>query len=406
MSKHADQFDYHYYYSDDPVDEFNRPSKRKLTGVIAFLILLAGGTNLVQTTLAANISLNSGSTVEFGQGITSTTACSGATNLTLTPNASFTNASSGGNFYFSSVKVSGIPADCNGNDFTINAYGNSSNTPLALFNSTSSNVVVYSNSGTFEAGAGGTGFSVLSGSGTFTVTFDSPVAVSSTVFKLSIQSGPHALIQNAGATWTSRTPATGNNWMGVTYGNGTFVAVSYSGTGNRVMTSPDGINWTSQASAADNSWYSVTFGNGTFVAISYTGTGNRVMTSPDGVTWTSRTSASDNNWYGLTYGNGLFVAVASSGTGNRVMTSPDGITWTSRTSAADNNWRSVVYGNGVFVAVAQTGTGNRVMTSPDGISWTSRTSAADNQWWGITYGNGTFVAVSINGTGNRVMTSN
>jgi tetrahydromethanopterin S-methyltransferase subunit F len=208
-----------------------------------------------------------------------------------------------------------------------------------------------------------------------------------------------------GITWTSRTSAADNAWYGVTYGNGLFVAVSTTGTGNRVMTSPDGITWTSRTSAADNSWWSVTYGNGLFVAVAVSGTGNRVMTSPDGITWTSRTSAADNSWWSVTYGNGLFVAVSSTGTGNRVMTSPDGITWTARTSAADNDWRSVTYGNGLFVAVSSTGTGNRVMTSPDGITWTARTSAADNSWWSITYGNGLFVAVSITGTNNRVMTS-
>ena len=45
------------------------------------------------------------------------------------------------------------------------------------------------------------------------------------------------------------------------------------------MTSPDGITWTIRTSAADNEWLSVTYGNGLFVAVSWTGTGNRVMTS-------------------------------------------------------------------------------------------------------------------------------
>ena len=47
-----------------------------------------------------------------------------------------------------------------------------------------------------------------------------------------------------GDTWT---PAADNNWDSVTFGNGLFVAVSYYGTGDRVMTSPDGITWTSRA---------------------------------------------------------------------------------------------------------------------------------------------------------------
>jgi hypothetical protein len=121
-----------------------------------------------------------------------------------------------------------------------------------------------------------------------------------------------------------------------------------------------GVNWTARTSSADNSWRSVTYGNGLFVAVANTGTGNRVMTSPDGINWTSRTSAVDNSWQSVTYGNGLFVAVAASGTGNRVMTSPDGITWTARNSAADNGWNSVTYGNGFFVAVAGSGISNRV----------------------------------------------
>jgi len=120
-----------------------------------------------------------------------------------------------------------------------------------------------------------------------------------------------------------------------------------------------GVNWTSRTSAADNSWNSVTYGNGLFVAVSSTGIGNRVMTSPDGITWTSKTSAADNIWRAVTYGNGLFVAVAQTGNGNRVMTSFDGITWTARTSAADNQWYSVTYGNGLFVAVSVDGSGNQ-----------------------------------------------
>ena len=81
----------------------------------------------------------------------------------------------------------------------------------------------------------------------------------------------------------------------------------------------DGITWTSRTSAVDNDWVSITFGNGLFVAVSDTGTGNQVMTSPDGITWTSRISAAENTWISVTYGNGLFVAVSVSGIGNMVM---------------------------------------------------------------------------------------
>ena len=98
----------------------------------------------------------------------------------------------------------------------------------------------------------------------------------------------------------------------------------------------DGITWTSRTSAANNSWYAVTYGNGLFVAVSYTGTGNRVMTSPDGITWTSRTSAADNGWASVAYGDGLFVAVSITGTGNRVMTSGELSTAAAAQAAAAN----------------------------------------------------------------------
>jgi hypothetical protein len=63
---------------------------------------------------------------------------------------------------------------------------------------------------------------------------------------------------------------------------------------------------------------------GLLVAVALSGTGNRVMTSPDGITWTARSSAADNQWLSVTWAKelGLLVAVAQTGTGNRVMTSP------------------------------------------------------------------------------------
>ena len=91
--------------------------------------------------------------------------------------------------------------------------------------------------------------------------------------------------------WFSQTSAANNDWVGVTWGGPAgqekFVAVAYTGTGNRVMTSPDGVTWTLQTSAADNIWHSVTWGGPAgqekFVAVAYSGTGNRVMTSATGL---------------------------------------------------------------------------------------------------------------------------
>ena len=118
--------------------------------------------------------------------------------------------------------------------------------------------------------------------------------------------------------------------------------------------------WISRTSASDNNWSSICYSldKKLFVAVSNSGTANRVMTSSNGITWTSRTSASDNNWSSICYSQelGLFVAVANSGI-NRVMTSSDGITWTSRTPSSDNAWNSICWSSdlSLFAAVSSDG---------------------------------------------------
>jgi hypothetical protein len=215
-------------------------------------------------------------------------------------------------------------------------------------------------------------------------------------------------------TWTTRTSAADNSWRSVCWSSelGMFCAVASSGTGNRVMTSPDGITWTSRTSI-DSQWEDVCWSPelGLFCAVSISGITSGVITSPDGITWTSRTTPTTNPWYSVCWSAelGLFCSVGWVGTGNRVMTSPDGITWTTRASAADNNWREICWSPelSLFCAIAESGTGNRVMTSSDGLTWITRASAANNSWDGICWSaeTGLFCAVAWSGTGNRVMTS-
>ena len=180
------------FYHDDPVD-FGQPPKRKFSSLLGLIALIAGGTFFIQTTLAANISLNSGAPIQFGQGISQLTACSGSESISVTPQSSFVNQSGGGAYYFSSVVVSGIPDSCHGYDFTINAYGHSGDSPLALFNSNSATSVIYNNSGIFQLGVGAAGTSVVSGTRKFTLTFTAPVASSTSIGKITIQSSKHTV---------------------------------------------------------------------------------------------------------------------------------------------------------------------------------------------------------------------
>ena len=105
-----------------------RPSKKKFKVVLG-IGLLAGVLGL-GSTLAATINLGTGATVEFGQGISATTACDDS--VTVVPGSTFKNAAgTAGDFQLTSVTISGINsaandlltgAGCGGQTFILHAY--------------------------------------------------------------------------------------------------------------------------------------------------------------------------------------------------------------------------------------------------------------------------------------------
>jgi len=99
------------------------PKSRKpltlILGVCATITAVVLG-----TTFAANINLNTGHPVEFGQGVSQATACD--SNIVITPFSSFANAEGDGAFKLETIRVSDINlVACAGNDFVIKAYGTS-----------------------------------------------------------------------------------------------------------------------------------------------------------------------------------------------------------------------------------------------------------------------------------------
>ena len=119
-------------------------------------------------------------------------------------------------------------------------------------------------------------------------------------------------------TWTKTIVA--GNLQSVTWSPqlSLFVAV-----GNAViLTSADGTTFTARTNNG-NTFIDVLWGDvGMFVAVSTSGTNNRLSTSPDGVTWTSRSSVQDNTWSKIAYSPelGQFVVIGASGT-NRIIRS-------------------------------------------------------------------------------------
>jgi hypothetical protein len=189
-----------------------------------------------------------------------------------------------------------------------------------------------------------------------------------------------------GITWTPRITPFGKI-RAMTYGSGTFVAVCGAGVLNTgattilqsILTSPNGITWTPRSSSMGvNQWNGITYGSGTFVAVGAgipgVNTGS-IMTSPDGITWTSRTSplTTVNNWKSIAFVSGTFVAIGNGSLTSSIMTSPDGITWTLQKSinsdANTNNWNGIAYNNDKFVVV---GAGSSNLTS---VMYSSITSS-------------------------------
>ena len=178
---------------------FEEPKRSQKTAwILAFLLFgIAVSYFGLKTTLAANVSINSGSQVEFGQGIAQTTSCSGSQSIIITPMSSFTNSGgSSGSFKFSSFKVSNIPSSCYGFDFTISAYDSVTGTsPLGIFNTSSTAATIYDNSGSFSTGINGVGLTTSTiSSNSFSASFDLPVSSASAIYKITIQSSLHAPI--------------------------------------------------------------------------------------------------------------------------------------------------------------------------------------------------------------------
>jgi len=177
-------------------------------------------------------------------------------------------------------------------------------------------------------------------------------------------------IFNSSADTIYSTNAEDNTWThvdsGIEHGVG-WRAIDSDGSGNVVAvgthaspsgltlvrySSNDGVSWTGTTSGVpENAWRDVHWCDflSLWIAVSNTGTGNRVMTSSNMSSWTAQTSAGDEAWEGITSGDGVIVVVGDS---DKIMISYDAITWELRDAAGDNDWRDVAYRSGIgFTAI-------------------------------------------------------
>ena len=187
--------------------ENSAPAPRKSSAKKSNLKSLAGlatvaAVAVLGSTLAANISLGSTS-LEFGQGVQTTAACDSS--ITLSPKVTFVN---GANpvFMLSTVSFSDVDTrtagssltsggtGCAGKTLQLNAYGDTSATPLQLATVSSQPVSVATVGITTSTITTSAGFTItgVTSAGTALAGFDlgigTPSSTSGAVYKLTLQS--------------------------------------------------------------------------------------------------------------------------------------------------------------------------------------------------------------------------
>jgi len=95
----------------------------------------------------------------------------------------------------------------------------------------------------------------------------------------------------------------------MTYGNGKFIAIGKS-VSIDIAHSSDGINWSAVTSTEAQNCYAITYGNGMYLTVTYTG--NTCQYSYDATTWNTVTLPS-SSWLSVVFGAGKFVAVPDYG---------------------------------------------------------------------------------------------
>lgn len=166
-------------------------SRKTILGIAA-----AAAIAVVGSTLAANISINTsnGGSLEFGQGLTQTAACSGSNTITMTPTSSFVNAQSAGSFYLSNIAFGGSGlATCIGKTFTIKGWSDSGANALTIATGNGTGYTqatfVYTTSTTYSPGVSA-GTTLGSNAATMAFTYTNPgqMATSGAIAKLTIES--------------------------------------------------------------------------------------------------------------------------------------------------------------------------------------------------------------------------
>lgn len=160
-----------------------KPARRKASALLGVGALLVAGISLLGTTLASSVTIGTG-TVTFGQGTVQATACDSS--ITVTPAASFANASGTGSFKLGSITIGDIDASaCADKTFIIKAWGNTNATALDLWSGSASiTSVIKSTIGSTTANSGAT---VSASGSTITYNITTPALDATSIYKITVE---------------------------------------------------------------------------------------------------------------------------------------------------------------------------------------------------------------------------
>jgi hypothetical protein len=174
----------------------NRSPKKR-----ARLATIVGGAFLfaaIGSTFAANVTINTTNTLEYGQGLTQAAACNPS--LKIIPTNKFVNTAGGGAFYLETVTVqdtttataAGIGlGNCAGKTIRVTAYGDTGNALNLSGGATAFcdiNVTAYTSSSTQGTLAVGCTATLVKSQNAFALNFTNAPLLASSIYKITLES--------------------------------------------------------------------------------------------------------------------------------------------------------------------------------------------------------------------------
>ena len=180
---------------------------------------------------------------------------------------------------------------------------------------------------------------------------------------------------------------------GVTYSPESERWVACGAGSNTLAYSIDGKKWNGLGkSIFSDVAYGVTYGNGTWVAVGGN-TPNTIAYSSDGITWTGvGNSIFTNCGKAIGYGNGMWIAGGQGS--NTLAYSVNGINWTGLGETIfDEQCNVVKHANNMWVAGGGNDIPNTLAYSTDGLNWTGRRyNNIRHYTYGLDYANNMWIA--------------